>query len=443
MAALGIHDEALLDELTLSIDTASPEEFAGIFAAWRRHEQDAADIRAIRQWHDVRTGRVESDSLLYDFGQAPAMHSNAMQEELAKDVELIRYPSVVKGLRVVADDPALKLKWDVFLRHKHVPTREFWESVRASEGRAGGRVTPLLTAKDFLLDDEEDIDWLMEGLVATGTLSLLAGPPKAGKSTLARHLVTSILAGTAFLGRAVRPGRVLLYSLEDPHKVSGLHFAQLGLQPDMPLWGRITHEEGPFLETLVADLKEATPDLVLIDTMNVALDWDDMNSMEETTKKLTPLRELTRATNAAIILLAHTRKTSTGSGLDILGSTGIRAATDVNMILHHDEETDIRSLKTEGKLGDHFKHTPIALENGRCTLGKYSHLSSIDSAMLQTLTVEPGHTLSHNQWLKACKVGTREKRAEAITRLQREGLVISERGEKNAMFYTVFSPDMG
>lgn len=398
--------------------------------------------RQMDTWDEFSQWAGGTGSPLLASAEQPAHFLAGLQRMIDIDINVIRAPSLRAELLTVLHDPVLRLQWDQYLRTKRLTPSEFWETVQASANGSTER-RALLTAKDFLLEDGEEIDWLVGGLIATGTLSLLAGPPKAGKSTLARHLLMSVLRGTSFLGRETRKGKVLLYSLEDPHKVSGEHFAELGLLPSMALWGRQTHEDGPFLDTLRQDVSEVTPDLILVDTMNVALDWEDMNSMAETTRKLTPLRVLTRETNAAIILLAHTRKTSTGSALDILGSTGLRAATDVNMVYHHDEETDTRFLKTEGKLGTHFKHTPIALEDGRCTLGKYAHLSPIESAMLQALTAEPGHTLSHGQWLRACKVGTRETRAKAITRLQREGLVTSERGEKNAMHYTVFSPDMG
>jgi len=297
---------------------------------------------------------------------------------------------------------------------------------------------PLLTAKDFLLAATEEMEWLIQGMVGKGTLSILAGPPKAGKSTFSRHLLMSVILGKDFLGRAACPGRVLLYSLEDPNNVSGKHLAQLGLQEDMPLWGRITRESADLVEIMRTDIASVAPDLIVVDTMNVALDMRDMNDIVETTKKLTPLRELTRETNTAIVLLGHTRKTSTGSGLDILGSTGLRAGADLNMIYHHDEETDTRFLRTEGRIGEHFTHAAIALDNGRCTLGKYAHLSDLDSAMIQTLIASPGGSLSHVQWLTACKLGTRKKREEAIAHLQRDGLVMGERGEKNSMNYTVF-----
>lgn len=404
--------------------------------------KDWAAERRIAIWEEFSRWAGGEGSPLLAEEESPARYLAGLQRIVGTDINVIRAPSLRAELLMVQANPVLKLQFDRFLRAERLAQPgEFWEAVQDGTGSAAR--SPLMCAQDFLLEDDEDIDWVMDGLIATGTLSLLAGPPKAGKSTFVRHLLVSILAGTPFLGRETQKGKVLLYSLEDPHKVSGRHFAELGLLPTMPLWGRQTHEGGPFLDTLRQDVSEVEPDLIVVDTMNVALDWDDMNNMVETTQKMTPLRELARSTNAAIILLAHTRKTSTGSALDILGSTGLRAASDVNMVLHHDEETDVRSLKTEGKLGEHFKHTPIALDAGRCTLGKHSQLNPIVSAMLEVLIVEPGHTLSHNQWLRACKVGTREKRVEAITRLQHEGLVTSERGEKNAMYYTVFSPDMG
>lgn len=398
--------------------------------------KDWAAERRIAIWEEFSRWAGGEGSPLLAEEESPARYLAGLQRIVGTDINVIRAPSLRAELLMVHANPVLKLQWDRFLRAERLAQPgEFWEAVQ--DGTGSVTRSPLMCAQDFLLDEDEDIDWVMGGLIATGTLSLLAGPPKAGKSTLVRHLLVSILAGTPFLGRETQKGKVLLYSLEDPHKVSGKHFAELGLLPTMPLWGRQTHENGPFLDTLRQDVSEVEPDLVVVDTMNVALEWDDMNNMVETTQKMTPLRELARSTNAAIILLAHTRKTSTGSALDILGSTGLRAASDVNMVLHHDEETDVRSLKTEGKLGEHFKHTPIVLDAGRCVRGPDNALTPLDVAMTDILKAAPGGTLMHKQWLRACKVGTERTRETAIARLQAAHVVHGDRGEKGSMHYRI------
>ena len=434
----------------------SPDPFLQRLYSYFRPDIDAADLDdLILDWRDWQADQKHeafvsfatamgqngaANGLIPTEGKEFELYLDTLETMVGNDVRVLRTSYIRQPLFAIQADPLLCMRWDKFLRSKRLDPVKFWAALQYVE-HGGKGPAPLLTAKDFLLDDDENIDWLIDDIVAEGTLVLLAGPPKAGKSTLVRHMLMSVLAGTPFLGRGTHKGKVLLYSLEDPHKVSGMHFRELGLLPSMPLWGRLTHENGPFLDTLRQDVSEVKPDLIVVDTMNVALDWDDMNSMVETTNKMAPLRALARGTNATIILLAHTRKTSTGSALDILGSTGLRAATDTNIVYHHDEETDLRYLGTEGKAGVHFKHTPIALEAGRCSLGKHSHLSPLDSAMLQVLTVEPGGSLSHTQWLKACKMGTREKRKESIARLQGERVVVGKRGEKSAMYYTPFIPE--
>src|SRR5262245_14100822 len=57
--------------------------------------------------------------------------------------------------------------------------------------------------------------WIVQKLLRSSGLSLLAGKPKSGKSTLARQLAVSVARGVPFLGRPTRVAPVLYVALED------------------------------------------------------------------------------------------------------------------------------------------------------------------------------------------------------------------------------------
>src|SRR5947209_1653111 len=56
--------------------------------------------------------------------------------------------------------------------------------------------------------------WAVEGMIAQG-ITLLAGPPKVGKSWLCLQLAIAVAEGSDVLGIPVEKGEVLYLALED------------------------------------------------------------------------------------------------------------------------------------------------------------------------------------------------------------------------------------
>src|SRR5713226_8713910 len=67
---------------------------------------------------------------------------------------------------------------------------------RTNGARNGFRVTAL---GELLQEREEQVRWVLEDRLPAGGFSLLAGKPKAGKSTLARCLALAVARGERFL----------------------------------------------------------------------------------------------------------------------------------------------------------------------------------------------------------------------------------------------------
>ena len=68
---------------------------------------------------------------------------------------------------------------------------------------------------DLYEEEEEDVPWILEGYLAEGGWTLLAGPPKLGKTTLAYDAIVAVATGKPFLGRGVMKKKVLLLGLEE------------------------------------------------------------------------------------------------------------------------------------------------------------------------------------------------------------------------------------
>jgi hypothetical protein len=69
---------------------------------------------------------------------------------------------------------------------------------------------PILDVSDLIRTADEDRYWLLEGLIPATGLTLLSGPPKCGKSTMARHIAWCVANEEDFLKfRNHNPGPIL------------------------------------------------------------------------------------------------------------------------------------------------------------------------------------------------------------------------------------------
>src|SRR5271154_3991579 len=59
------------------------------------------------------------------------------------------------------------------------------------------------------------VDWLVDGRLVAGSVSMFASKPKVGKSTTVRHLALCVARGEPFLGWKVKQGNVIYLNLEE------------------------------------------------------------------------------------------------------------------------------------------------------------------------------------------------------------------------------------
>ena len=57
-----------------------------------------------------------------------------------------------------------------------------------------------ITAKELFERKGTPVDWIVDRLIASGTLTLLLSSPKVGKTTFNLHMCKAILEGTRFIG---------------------------------------------------------------------------------------------------------------------------------------------------------------------------------------------------------------------------------------------------
>lgn len=244
--------------------------------------------------------------------------------------------------------------------------------------------------KELLNQTEEEISWLWEPYIPQGSLILLAGAPKVGKSTWVYHLATSVAKGTPFLDSPTTSCPVLILALEEREQDVRRRLASL-TEPDVPLHvhsGLLAMERLGKVEDFVATKGVG---LVVVDTLGKLWQVADENDAAQVEEAIKPFLQLARSTGAAVVLIHHLRKTSGEEGMDIRGSTALFASVDNALILkRYGQGEKERLLEAIGRYG--FSREVICLDGvGYVKLGSEGEVErSIHKRLImEWLTDEP------------------------------------------------------
>ena len=73
----------------------------------------------------------------------------------------------------------------------------------------------LMLLADLLARPDRPVEYVVENLLVSGTVSCVAAKPKVGKSTFARNLCLAVSRGEDFLGRKTNQGECIYLALEE------------------------------------------------------------------------------------------------------------------------------------------------------------------------------------------------------------------------------------
>lgn len=178
----------------------------------------------------------------------------------------------------------------------------------------------LTWAKDLR---EKPVDWLWQGRIPAGMVTLISGDKGAGKSSLACWIAAAVSAGRPLPGDAQGvAGRVLyLNAEEDGAKVwrprlrrYGADLANIALVDHVKLTGPADAEPVPFSFVLdLPSLREtiarlANIRLIVVDTISSYLLSIDASSGADVRRVLEPLKRVAEGQNVAIVLNNHMNK---------------------------------------------------------------------------------------------------------------------------------------
>ena len=228
------------------------------------------------------------------------------------------------------------------------------------EPRTPGDDIPLkfMKLKD-LKKQGEGIDWVVDKFLTDGGISLIAGEPKAGKSTLARQLALSISRGDEFLGRLTQKTKVLYMALEEQVEIIDEQFTAQGLveEDDVYIHSGPIGMDNPiqYIRDIVSsdEIK-----FLIIDTLALLLNVENLNSYSEVNRAITPYRNLARETNTHIMFVHHANKNREASRASkIMGSTALFGAVDNAIIFERGNPT--RFITSFQRGGEAFTNNPL------------------------------------------------------------------------------------
>jgi len=176
----------------------------------------------------------------------------------------------------------------------------------------------------------EEPPWIVHGYIADGAMTILAGKPKAGKSTFSLALIDAIAnRASNYFGHAINGGPVVYVSEEGAatlsHKAGGgdIRFATRDSAWPRPDWETL-------ITAAVREAKRVSARLIAVDTFAA---WAGLGPESEKDagaiqRAMEPLVQATR-TGLAVLLVVHTRKGGGEDGEGIRGSSALAGAADI------------------------------------------------------------------------------------------------------------------
>ena len=211
----------------------------------------------------------------------------------------------------------------------------------------------------------EQIDWLWEGRQARGKITVLAGDPGVGKTTLALNLAACVSTGTPLPGQSHRTSpaqNVIILSSEDglgdtlrPRlEAAGADLSRVYLEDagELDALRFMLPRDVPLLEAKITELRAG---LVIIDPIMSYLDPEvDSHKDQEVRSALLPLVALAKRTRVAVQLLMHLNK-ATGMAALYRGGGSIAFAGVARIVLLAAKDPDAPEscvlARTKGNLG--------------------------------------------------------------------------------------------
>lgn len=215
------------------------------------------------------------------------------------------------------------------------------------------RKSLLMSVAELRALKAEPSQWIVDGLLRIGRrrISLLAGKPESGKSTLGMQLAVAVTKGKPFLGRqTLRSGVIYWQSEEDKEDVreslERLGYDHTRDEKLLTFFGSAAQNDVNSLHEEL--LEHSDVRLVVIETLDDLLKLSDIkenSAARAAFDKFDAAVVNDFSAKTAFLALHHLKKRETDSVGDmLLGATTIRGRTDAKMYLRRASDEDPRRI---------------------------------------------------------------------------------------------------
>lgn len=193
---------------------------------------------------------------------------------------------------------------------------------------AGPRETGLTVLDRGQLDTVPPPEWLIGGLITTG-LTVVFGPPAAGKSFLALDWACSVATGRHWFGRSAQRRQVLYVAAEGvagiPRRVRAWESDRNVRADDLAFVPHVVNLLQPVaVAALASEVASRGVGLLVVDTLARSMPGGDENAAQDMGRLVGSLTDIQHRSGCAVILVHH-------SGVErsrMRGSTSLLGAAD-------------------------------------------------------------------------------------------------------------------
>lgn len=301
---------------------------------------------------------------------------------------------------------------------------EWKQKMRAAGGFTLSRLSELLTRPDV------PVEYVVERLLVSGTVSCVAAKPKVGKSTFARNLCLAVSRGGKFLGFETKQGECIYLALEEREEDLKNDFRAMGAEGKEPIYIHAEAAPAEGIAGLCDLVRERRPVLVVIDPLFRLARIRDEKAYAETYAALGPLIDVAREAGTHVMLTHHAGKSAKADAIDApLGSTAIGGA--VCTLIHLKRSETMRTVQTVQRIGQDIPETVLQfdVESRSLSLGEEktaADLQAIGETILEFLrgTDEPKTENEIDEAVEG-KTGQKRKALRALVtqgKISREGV---------------------
>jgi hypothetical protein len=323
------------------------------------------------------TGLSRDEQAAFAAAQADSVLSDAALAAFRDEWEpqLAALGLALDGLPLSPDEPD-----DILLDLESPPNYDGppadWESV----GVVAPAVLPDGVAEVDVLEfiasgtDEDDEEWLVNGLVPLHGLTILGGNPKSGKTLFALDLCLAVATRSAFFGRETSEAAFLFVTEEGTPGETRKRFRRLIASRGVPtLPGRIIHRRGvrfddprSWRQVRDALARLEQPTLLVLDPLRDMLEGDENDSKTISAVARAIHAILRDFDHVTVVLLHHLTKRGDGDGGQRLrGSSALWATADCTLILKTDPIPDDTAEAGDVELRGSVSVEPRNAQRGR------------------------------------------------------------------------------